>query len=233
MHQFLQQYLIDKIHSLQKTDKQTRFFVIFGNDDPRIYEPILQNIPATSPLHYVHQKTIAFHTVYVSGYSYIPPSPFHLKDWEKYDVSRFVDVGAVAPENGIHSIPRDKDSILGETIQQDLEQIVKHAPAEKTIFLFHSPPYNSMLDRGALDGKSVDYAPVDVHIGSIAIQRFIKKYQPFLTLHGHVHESTELTGHWKEKKGETYSFNAAHNGEELALIRFDTSDLNHATRELL
>ena len=79
----------------------------------------------------------------------------------------------------------------------------------------------------------VDHAPLDVNAGSIAIQRFIKKKQPFLTLHGHIHESARITGHWKERFGGTYSFTAAHDGPELALVRFDTENLENASRELI
>jgi Icc-related predicted phosphoesterase len=89
-----------------------------------------------------------------------------------------------------------------------------------------------VLDYADLDGEMVDHAPVDVHIGSIAIQRFIEHYQPFLTLHGHVHETVRLTGQWREKKGTTYCFTAAHDGPELAVVRFDTNDLDSATRKL-
>jgi Icc-related predicted phosphoesterase len=103
----------------------------------------------------------------------------------------------------------------------------------KTIFLFHSPPYHSCLDRADLHGKKVDHAPVDVHVGSVAIQRFIKSKQPLLTLHGHVHESAQITGWWKEKVDRTFSFTAAHDGPELAVVRFDTENLKNATRELI
>jgi Icc-related predicted phosphoesterase len=102
-----------------------------------------------------------------------------------------------------------------------------------TIFLFHSPPYQSCLDTADLQGKKVDHAPVDVHVGSIAIQNFIKNKQPLVTLHGHVHESVRITGCWKEKKGRTYCFTAAHDGPELALVRFNTDYLEKATRELI
>ena len=79
----------------------------------------------------------------------------------------------------------------------------------------------------------VDHAPVDAHVGSIAIKRFIEKKQPFLTLHGHVHETVRLTGEWKERRGKTFSFSAAHDGDELAVIRFDTNDLENASREII
>jgi len=41
--------------------------------------------------------------------------------------------------------------------------------------VLHSPPYDTGLDRAALDGRSVDHAPLDVHVGSIAIRRFIER----------------------------------------------------------
>ena len=99
--------------------------------------------------------------------------------------------------------------------------------------LFHSPPYKTKLDRAALDGKMFDHVPLDVHIGSIAVQRMIEKKQPFLTLHGHVHESASITGAWKDKIGNTCMFSAAHNESELALVRFHPENIKNASRELV
>ncbi|MEJ2636882.1 MAG: hypothetical protein P8184_16535 [Calditrichia bacterium] len=102
-----------------------------------------------------------------------------------------------------------------------------------SIFLFHTPPYQTALDRAALDGKMIDYAPLDVHVGSIAVKRFIVGRQPLITLHGHVHESARITGKWQEKIGRTYAFSAAHDGPELALVKFDPEHPEKARRELL
>jgi Icc-related predicted phosphoesterase len=230
---FLQEVFLSKISRLKRSLVKTRFFIILGNDDPRVYESILKGAEKDNLIEYVHNHTVSFDSLFVTGYSYIPPSPFRLKDWEKYDVSQYVDIGATSPEKGVRTIDVSKDIIHYSTITEDLKELSKKAPVEKTIFLFHSPPYNSNLDRADLDDKMVDHAPIDVHVGSIAIQRFIKKKQPLLTLHGHVHESTRITGHWKEKFGKTYSFNAAHDGSELALVRFRTDDLENATRCLI
>jgi len=79
----------------------------------------------------------------------------------------------------------------------------------------------------------VKYAPVDVHIGSIAIKRFIEDEKPYITLHGHAHETVDLTGSWKEKIEDSYSFTGVHNGSELALIEFDTKEPEKATRSLI
>jgi Icc-related predicted phosphoesterase len=79
----------------------------------------------------------------------------------------------------------------------------------------------------------VDHAPLDVHVGSIAVRRFIEERQPLLALHGHVHESSRLTGSWKDRIGRTVCLSAAHDGPELAVVRFDPTRPEAATRELV
>jgi len=79
----------------------------------------------------------------------------------------------------------------------------------------------------------VDHVPLDVHVGSIAVKRFIKKNQPMITLHGHMHESARLTGTWKDKIGNTHLFTAAHDGPELALVKFNKDHPEGSTRELI
>ena len=79
----------------------------------------------------------------------------------------------------------------------------------------------------------VEHVQVDVHVGSIAIRRFIETRRPALTLHGHVHESPRLTGAWRDRIGPTVLLSAAHDGPELALVRFDLENPAGATRELV
>ena len=218
---------------LKKLKDITKIFLILGNDDPRIFEELFIQADKDKIIKYAHNKTIKVNDFFVTGYSYVPPTPFQLKDWEKYDVSRYVDVGAVSPEQGFRTIKINEDEKRYSTISEDLKNLSKNSPPDKTIYLFHSPPYDSYLDLADLHGKKIDYVPVDVHVGSIAIQRFIKNKKPFLTLHGHVHESARLSGKWMQKFGNTYSFSAAHDGPELAIVRFDTDDLSLANRELV
>jgi Icc-related predicted phosphoesterase len=155
------------------------------------------------------------------------------KDWERYDVSRYVDPGCVSPEEGFRSVPVSVDTIRHETIADDLNRLIGGRPCERAIFLLHSPPHDCLLDRAALDGRMIDHAPLDVHVGSIAVRRMIESQGPLLTLHGHIHESARLTGAWRDRIGRTHLFSAAHDGPELALIRFDLDQLDDATRELI
>lgn len=232
---FIEDVLKKNLEDLKENLKNDypKIFVIMGNDDAKVYEPFLLEIEEKELISYVHNKKIEFDNYSVYGYANVPPTPFSLKDWERYDVSRYVDPGCVPPEEGSFSVEVNKKHIQYETIQKDLEKLTGKDNLSKSIFLFHSPPYKTKLDRAALDGKFFDHVPLDVHLGSIAIERFINERQPLLTLHGHIHESTSITGEWKEEMGKTLAVNAAHNGKELSLIRFDLDDLIKVSRELI
>lgn len=210
-----------------------QIFLILGNDDPRLQEVLFQTASAQGLWHYVHGQKVALGTFAVYGYSCVPPTPFFLKDWECYDVSRYVPPGSVSPEEGRRSVPADESGVKWGTIQRDLQKLAGDDPLERAVFLFHSPPYDTALDRAALDGKTYEHVPLDVHVGSIAVRRFIEERQPLLTLHGHVHESTRLTGKWKIRLRKTVCVNGAHEGPELVLVRFHLESPWDATRELL
>lgn len=245
-----------------------RVFLILGNDDGRAVEPAVLRYAfegdtaardlttrddSSAPLwHYIHGRGVAWGAFDLYGYAYSPPSPFALKDWERYDVSRFVDPGCSSPEEGYYSVAVAQHVKRTATIKDDLERLAatevtgrrgtcngpgggepSSSSLEKAIFLFHAPPYDTALDRAALDDRWVDYVPLDVHVGSIAIRRFILAHHPRLTLHGHVHESAGLTGRWRDTLGPTHALSAAHDGPELAVVRFDPDDPAAAKRELL
>ena len=79
----------------------------------------------------------------------------------------------------------------------------------------------------------IDHVPLDVNVGSIAIKRFIEERKPLITLHGHVHESTRITGHWSEKIGETWAFHAATDQKELSLIKIPFDNPAFAERIII
>jgi len=232
---FLNEYLAERLSRLKAVlkDRYPRILVILGNDDGRFHEPAVLEIAARGLWTYLHGRRDTLHGHPVYGYSFVPPTPFRLKDWERYDVSRYVDPGCVSPEEGMRSVPEAEAEIRYGTIAQDLEVLAANDDLARATFLFHTPPYRTALDRAALDGQFVDHVPLDVHVGSIAVRRFIEARQPRLTLHGHVHESTRLTGSWHDRIGETHLLGAAHDGPELALVRFDLEDPAGAVRELI
>jgi Icc-related predicted phosphoesterase len=208
-------------------------FLILGNDDPRAEEKKLEEGEVLGLWSYVHFRNVECGDFSVYGYAYVPPTPFLLKDWERYDVSQFVDVGCISPEEGWRSIPVPTNDIKYDTIKTDLDLLTINSDLSNAIFLFHAPPHQTALDQVAINGRTIDNVPLDDHIGSIAIRRFIEQRQPLITLHGHVHESARLTGSWCEQIGRTWIYSAAHDGEELALVRFDPSKPDQATRSLI
>ncbi|MBZ0266444.1 metallophosphoesterase [bacterium] len=232
---FLNGFLAPALAQLRDQLKQNypEIYIILGNDDGKYPESSMLGIATEGLWQYAHNRHFTYKNYEIYGYSYVPPSPFQLKDWERYDVSRYVDPGCVSPEEGMYSIPVADNEKRYRTIKEDLEKLTEGDDLTKAIFLFHAPPYKTKLDRAALDGKMIDYVPLDVHVGSIAMQRFIQSKQPLLTLHGHIHESSRLTGAWRDKQGKTDMFNASHDGDELCVIQFDLEDLESANRLLL
>jgi Icc-related predicted phosphoesterase len=62
------------------------------------------------------------------------------------------------------------------------------------IFNFHCPPYGTILDKApmldeTLKAVTVGGTVMEANVGSTAVLDAIKKYQPLIGLHGHIHES--------------------------------------------
>jgi Icc-related predicted phosphoesterase len=82
----------------------------------------------------------------------------------------------------------------------------------------HSPPFGTRLD--LIQGRKP--------AGSRSIKTFIERNQPLLTLHGHIHESPELSGTYVDRIGETLSINP---GQWIGTTR-DISKLHAVTFEI-
>ena len=210
-----------------------RVLLVPGNDDPAAALPAFARGEARGAWEQVHGRRVLFGDRPLFGYACVPPTPFLFKDWERYDVSRYVDPGAVSPEEGWRSVPVPEHVVRHRTIAAELQDLVGDEDLSAAILLCHCPPYRGLLDHAGLEGQSVDHAPLDSHVGSIALQRLIAERQPHLTLHGHVHGSWRRTGSWRERMGRTVALSAAHDGSELCLVRFDPDEPWGATRELV
>lgn len=217
----------------RRSGGRVRVFLVLGNDDPAASVPDLLAGQANRLWEYIHGRRVDWAGISVYGYNCVPPTPFQLKDWERYDVSRFVDPGCVSPEEGQRTDELTARDIRWTTIKAELEALADNDAQADAVWLFHTPPYDTKLDRADLDGRTVDHVPFDPHVGSIAVRQFIEQRQPRLTLHGHVHETARLSGAWRDRLAATHAFGGAHDGPELALVRFDPARPQDATRELL
>lgn len=207
-------------------------FVIMGNDDHRIDEPAFAEGAEKELWKYLNCTKFKFGPYMIYGYPFVPPTPFLIKDWEKYDVSRETNPGCIPPDGGYRTVEADYD-IQNSTIEDDLARLAGDVSAFKPIFLLHSPPYGSDLDRIA-PGRGIDSdIRFEQFAGSKAIRRFIDEKQPYITLHGHIHESASISGQWKQQFGKTWSFSAAHNGPELAIVKFEIDNPAESERLLI
>lgn len=228
---FIHEFLLPKFRALkEKMDcAYPEFFIIPGNDDQGVLFRQMESGETGELWRNLHNKCIVIGKYRFYGYACVPPTPFMNKDWDRFDVSHEIEKGCIAPADGYFSLPPDHDPAT-DTIASDLIKLVNNDAPDFGVFLFHSPPYNTHLDLASIhsDGK-----PSVVHAGSKAIRNFIDENQPYLTLHGHIHESAGISGEWKQKLGRTISFSAAHLGPELALITFELHDPASASRRIL
>lgn len=229
---FVDDFLIPGFDRLRRKlgDRYPAMFLILGNDDARFEEASLMTAATRHVWHYAHERRITFGTYTVYGYSCIPPSPFQNKDWERYDVSRYVDPGCVSPEEGFVTVPMSLRDRRYRTISRELQWLTGEADLSQSILLSHVPPYNTKLDRAALDNTYVEGVPMDTHIGSIAVRRLIEQRQPLVTLHGHVHESFRLTGAFKDRIAGTWCLSGADDTDDLVVVDFDLRDPGAAVR---
>jgi Icc-related predicted phosphoesterase len=79
---------------------------------------------------------------------------------------------------------------LAQRIARMVEQVTN--PAERTIFSLHCPPYGTGLDdapelTAEMDLKDAGHSVKPA--GSTAVREAIERFQPALSLHGHIHEA--------------------------------------------
>jgi hypothetical protein len=123
--------------------------------------------------------------------------------------SKVLDVGGFSlasmgwtnptPWNTFREAPED-------VLAGKIDAVVAKIPdMSRAIFNFHAPPYGSGLDEApALDDtmRPIHGGAVMKPVGSVAVREAIQKYQPLLSVHGHIHESR---GIWKP--GRTLALN--------------------------
>ena len=78
-----------------------------------------------------------------------------------------------------------------EEFTQKLDALASQVENPSTsIFNFHVPPYNTLIDQAPkLSEELVPSTDETIPAGSKAVSDIIRKYQPMLGLHGHIHES--------------------------------------------
>ena len=200
---FIDQFLSPFFKRMLETTSVQQIFLIPGNWD--LGYPYLFKEP-TERIIDLNQRSYRLKNGYeLIGYPFVPPTPFRPKDYEKMD-----DREAPWPpqKNPSYILSSDQTDQLTpidpylylrgrETIEEDLDRLPKPLSQKRTIYIMHSPPFGTRLDL-IQGGKSA---------GSRSIKTFLERNQPLLTLHGHIHESAELSGAYMDRIGKTLSIN--------------------------
>lgn len=170
------------------------------NDDLRIFDDLFQKICNKYGyiINIAQQKFTIENYEYI-GMNWVPDFPFTLKDRARKDLNDFIfpkqfGKPLLSTKNGWKEVNdwfSYADSI--PTIEEELNRLIKPKHMENSIYIIHTPPSNLELDVCS-DGQKV---------GSNAVYKFIEKNQPLLSLHGHIHESPDVSGVWYSKLGRT------------------------------
>jgi Icc-related predicted phosphoesterase len=186
-------------------------FWIAGNDDWAAALPLLEGKGTA-----IHGRAVPFLDGYwIAGCAHVPVTPFGMKDHDRFDSEgwtprsdpqRFLFSAGGAVVNGTIEELRSRG-----TIAADLERLAELSDPARTVYVTHSPPWGTSLDR-LYDGRPV---------GSRAIRAFIERRRPPLTLHGHVHESAGV-----DRLGGTVSVNPGDSLGTLRAVKVDLGNLS-------
>jgi Icc-related predicted phosphoesterase len=138
-------------------------FISPGNDDQFVLDPLLHG---SDVVHCPEGEVVDLdgeHTMISCGYANLTP-------WR---------------------CPRDVEEA---ELRARLEAMMARVPdPSRCVFNLHAPPYDSTLDLAPeldADLKPVLVAgqPKMIPVGSVAVREAIERYQPVVSLHGHIHE---------------------------------------------
>ncbi|MBU2564656.1 MAG: metallophosphoesterase [Candidatus Thermoplasmatota archaeon] len=252
---FIKTKLIPVFKNFKKENPSITTYLMMGNDDFKISMPLLEGGERRGYFKLLDMKVHKLNNQFnICGYSHVPPLPFLMKDWQKHDTKKTKELSIKCDKKFRELImckDKQRKKLEGEyllllsklgythnihyytdegilsvkendktTIEDDLKSLAKKTNPKKTVFVIHSPPWNTKLDRVYPDGA---------HIGSKAVRGFIEREQPVLTLHGHAHESFEISGQFNEVIGKTISINpgSEYDKDKLNAVIFDVYNLKH------
>ncbi|MBI4151892.1 metallophosphoesterase [Candidatus Woesearchaeota archaeon] len=205
---------------------EKKILCTMGNDDCEALIPDFEELSGSSYFSIMQRRVPLHDNFEIVGYPYVPIHPFKMKDWQKFDLSSVPrqwekDYDLLKRANYRHDGWRTTTGAWAEfcfdpvvehhdSLQRDLEQDLFTRTPRKTIYVLHSPPFQTGLDMTS-QGE---------HVGSIAERVFIERYQPYLTLHGHIHETVSMSGRFQERIGSSWCLSSGnhHVGDTVALL---------------
>ena len=215
---FIKEYLNDYFGRIEKLG--IPYLCILANDDLLWLDSLFS--ATCAPYEFVfnlgENQGFALEDYYFLGLNYILDHPFGSKDrvvLEKgFTIPPQLNPYTLIPGDGSYTKIDNWEEyahVHCDLMADKLKEFPSPPPNKKTVYVMHMPPAG--LNLGQIFVPGVD-------IGSQDIYDFIQEKKPFLTLHGHIHESpVAKSGKWLNHIGQTTCLNPG---------QFEAGDLNLA-----
>lgn len=219
---FILSYLGFRLRDFLSQAPQATIYAMLGNYDWGECNIYLKKLEGLGMLRLLHGRRHLLGDSYeLIGYAHVPPTPFIMKDGERRDLRTDSAEGqrctaCCSLGKKIIVVDPRRHFVRKKSIEEELEELPTPRKLHNAIYIMHSPPFRTKLDR-LYDGR---------WIGSRAIRSFIEDHQPYLTLHGHIHESSEISGQYWDRIGKTICINPGQSSEELHAVVFDLDDVS-------
>jgi Icc-related predicted phosphoesterase len=220
---FLDGFLVEFARRLREAVPGIALLLMMGNDDWAANHDCLERGDGAL-WHLLHDRTVAVDGTCVAGLSWVPITPFGMKDWERWDdgaEERPARLEGFVSRGGVIVPHRFDPEARTPTIADALADLGRSLAPAETLFVCHSPPRDTRCD--------LVYARQ--HVGSRALRAFLERHQPPLVLSGHIHESPRMSSAWRDAIGRTVVVNPGQFGtSRLCGVWFDPADLKATLR---
>ncbi|MEA3559931.1 MAG: metallophosphoesterase [Candidatus Thermoplasmatota archaeon] len=178
---------------------------IFGNNDWHLsMKDLSTHAPKLRSIEGEHYD--AGEGLEIAGFSYIPASPFPIKDWELYERYALPLPGSIS--KGLCSRSGEVKECLIDRGTTTMDRLLELGDVEKKLLLSHTPPRDTSCDIG-YNGE---------HLGSTDLREYTLEREPLAVLCGHIHESPERSGKVVDRIGSTVVANPGSKKDRLTYL---------------
>ena len=195
---------------------------LLGNDDLKIHDAVFDRVCRKHKnIYNLAQRRVKINGFEFIGMNWVTDYPFRLKDRCRRDGPGYVfqdqfGSGLLSTPGGFKELKNWRAYAEGlPDMRQELAKLPMPPNPAKAVYVIHMPPA----------GLGLDVISSGEQVGSAAVRRFIGKNVPLLTLHGHIHESPDMSGVWKAKAGNTVCVQPGQSKTALTYVLLDLNTM--------
>lgn len=228
--EFIDNYLDDYFSKLKEHNIECIF--IMGNDDLENFDDKIKNLcQKHSHVHNIDRGMFEIEGISFMGLSNVLDNPFRYKNRvlmedglemeEQLSTEIYINKGTNIIT--VEEWRRYRETSV-DRMKDVLASLPKISDKKNTILVFHAPPY----------GIGLDECKVGYKAGSKDMANFIKNSGAYMSLHGHIHESPNVSGIWESKLGDTICIQPGQTelGEEKMMYMIIDTEKNKRERFL-